>query len=525
MTGVVVLAAVALGAAGCGDDDESGGSTDLTKYAPADAPVFVEGAIRPDGELKDSIDSILERFPDGDTVGDELIKSINESAQEDGEDFTYEDDIEPWLGERAAFYATSFEVNSASADDNSATDLSDGAFIAETTDEDEAREKIRELGEGEGEVTESEYEGVTYELSPDEDNPGDLAAAAVFDGVAVVGSEQGVKDTIDASQGDSLSTNAEYTEFREERGDDLLLSAYADVRALLEAIPPSPGFTAQQRSAFLGAYGSFVDEPVIFGAEVSADQANLDFQGGETPFLSAGASELLEVGFADSWFAAAIPNVGESFAQSFKQISAAGIPQGQVDQINRMLQQQLGFTLDDLEGIGDVAVFASGESLVNLQVGGLLEVSNAATRDKLLDAISQAAQRSGAGKVTPVTVEGGDTGFSIQVPGLPVPINVLATGDRIAIGAGPAAQSLLSGDGGLTTSAAYEAASEALGEGSELAFLAEIEPIVDLVDSTGQGDGDFEEARPYLEAFDFFASGFESSGGVTSQRFVVRFSD
>ena len=487
--------------------------------------MFVEGAIKPEGELRDSIDAILERFPDGDTVGEELIKSINESAQEDGEDFTYEDDIEPWLGERAAFYATRFEVNSTSADDDSPTDLSDGAFIAETTDEDEAREKIRELGEGEGEVTESEYKGVTYELSPDEDNPGDLAAAAVFDGVAVVGSEQGVKDTIDASQGDSLSSNTGYTEFREERGSDLILSAYADVGALLDAIPPSPGFTEQQRNAIKSAYGSFTEQPVMFGAEVDSDQATFDFQGGDTPFGSAGASELLEAGFADSWLAAAIPDLGESFSKSFKQIASAGIPAGQVNQINRMLQSELGFTLDDLEGIGDVAFFAAGESLVDLQVGGLFEVPDAATRNKLLEAISQAAQRSGAGKVTPLTVEGADTGFSIQVPDLPVPINVAATGDRVAIGAGPAASSLLSGDGGLTGSESYQAASEALGDGSSLALLVEMEPIVDLVESTGQDDADFQEAKPYLEAFDFFASGIQTSNETETQRFVVRLSE
>ena len=522
---MLVLAAVALGAAGCGDDEEAGGSSDLTKFAPADAPVFVEGAIRPEGELKDSIDAILERFPDGDTVGDELIKSINESVQEDGEDFTYEDDIEPWLGERAAFYATSFEVTPPSPDDNSTTDLSDGAFIAETTDEDEAREKIRELGEGEGEVTEREYNGVAYELSPEKDNPGDLAAAAVFDGVAVVGSEQGVKDTIDASQGNSLSSNSEYTEFREERESNLFFSAYADVRALLEAIPPSPGFTAQQRNAILGAYGDFADKPVMFGAEVTEEQATFDFQGGELPFLPAGASELLDAGFADSWLAYAVPDLGRYFSQSLNQIGAAGLPQGQLNQVNRMLQSQLGFTLDDLDGVGDVAFFAAGESLVDLQVGGLFEVPDAATRNRLLVAISRAVQRSGAGKVTPLTVEGADSGFSIQVPQLPVPINVAGSGDRVAIGVGPAAQSLLSGDGGLTGSASYEAALDALGDDNSLALLVETEPIVDLVDSTGQSDSDFEEARPYLEAFDFFASGFQSSGGLTTTRFVVRFSD
>ena len=525
LTGVLVLGAVVAGAAGCGGGDEDGSATDLTKFAPADAPIFVEGSIRPEGDLKDSIESILERFPDGDQVGDELIKSINEGARTEGEDFTYEDDIEPWLGERAAFYATSFKSHAPSADDDSATDLGDGAFIAETTDEDEAREKIRELAQDEGEVTEREYNGVTYELSPDDESPGELAASAVFDGVAVAGSEQGVKDTIDASQGDSLSGNTGYAEFREERGSDLLMSAYADVGALLDAIPSSPEFTAQQRDALKSAYGSFTEQPVMFGAEVTSEGATFDFQGGETPFGSAGASELLEAGFEESWFAAAVPDLGKSFSQSFEQIASAGVPQSQVNQIDSMLQKQLGFSFEDLEGIGDVAVFASGESLVELQVGGIVEVPDAATRDKLLEAISDAAQRSGAGKVTPLSVEGAEEGFSIQVPDLPVPINVAASGDRVAIGAGPAAQALLSGDGGLTGSASYEAASEALGEGSSLAFLVEMDPIVDLVESTGQDDADFQEAKPYLEAFDFFASGIESGDETETQRFVVRLSD
>ena len=52
-----------------------------------------------------------------------------------------------------------------------------------------------------------------------------------------------------------------------------------------------------------------------------------------------------------------------------------------------------------------------------------------------------------------------------------------------------------------------------------------MDPIVDLVESTGQDDADFQEAKPYLEAFDLFASGIESSGETETQRFVVRFSD
>jgi hypothetical protein len=127
--------------------------------------------------------------------------------------------------------------------------------------------------------------------------------------------------------------------------------------------------------------------------------------------------------------------------------------------------------------------------------------------------------------VAPLQLEGADGGFSVQVPGLPVPINVATSGDRVAIGAGPATQALLSGDGGLTESSAFQTAEEAVGDGADLSFLVEMEPIVDLVESTGADDADFQEAKPYLEAFDLFAAGVQVDGDTTTQRFVVRFSD
>jgi hypothetical protein len=147
---LILLAAGALaaGLVACGGDSDDGGeAADLTGFAPSDSIVFVEGAIKPEGDLKDSLDSILERFPNGEDVGGRLIEEFDSSVKEDGSDVTYEDDIEPWLGETAAFYATTFEAGS-----DGETDLQDGAFIVETTDEDQARDKIREFAEEEGPV-------------------------------------------------------------------------------------------------------------------------------------------------------------------------------------------------------------------------------------------------------------------------------------------------------------------------------------------------------------------------------------
>jgi hypothetical protein len=526
LTALLCIAALALVAAGCGGDDDDGGSSaDLTEFAPADAPLFVEGAIKPEGDLKSSLEAILERFPEGDTVGTKLIDELNASAKEDGSDVTYEDDIEPWLGERAAFYATAFDTApSEDVIEGSETEVSEGAVIVETTDDDEAREKIAEFAAEEGPVEDAEHNGVSYVITEAE-TPGDFTAAAVVEGAAILGTEQGLKDAIDAqADGDNLSGQAEYASFRDERGD-LLLSAYADVGAILDAVPATPGFTEQNREAFKKAYGSFTEQPVIFGAEVTSDQATFDFQGGTSPFLATGASELLDAGFADSWAAFAAPDVGKAFSGAFDQFASAGLPPAELNQVNAQLQRQFGFTLDDLGGLGDIAAFAAGESIVDLQVGGIVEIPDAGTRNRLLGAMQKAIRSAGGAKVTPLNIQGADSGFSVQVPDLPVPINVATAGDRVAIGAGPATQALISGEGGLTESAAFQSAEEAVGDGTDLSFLVEMDPIVDLVESTGEDDSDFQEAKPYLEAFELFAAGGQVEGDIATQRFVVRFSD
>jgi hypothetical protein len=527
LTALLCIAALALVAAGCGgsDDDDGGSSADLTEFAPADAPIFVEGAIKPEGDLKSSLEAILERFPEGDTVGAKLIEELNASAKESGSETTYEDDIEPWLGERAAFYATGFDTRpSEDVIEGTETEVTEGAVIVETTDDDEAREKIAEFAAEEGPVEDAEHNGVSYVIT-EAKTPGEFTAAAVVEGAAILGTEQGLENSIDAqADGDNLSSQAEYASFREERGD-LLISAFADVGAILDAVPATPEFTEQNREAFKKAYGSFTEQPVIFGAEVTDDQATFDFQGGTSPFLATGASELLDAGFADSWAAFAVPDIGKTFSGAFDQFASAGLPPAELNQANAQLQRQFGFTLDDLGGLGDIAAFAAGESIVDLQVGALVEIPDAGTRNRLLGAMQKAIQSSGGAKVTPLNIQGADSGFSVQVPELPVPINVAAAGDRVAIGAGPATQALISGEGGLTQSAAFEAAEEAVGDGADLSFLVEMEPIVELVQSTGEDDADFQEAKPYLEAFDLFAAGGQVDGDITTQRFVVRFSD
>lgn len=512
-------AGLALAAAGCGGGDE-GETSGLAQYAPADSVLYVEGAVRPEGDLSESIDAVLGRFPQGDQLGAKLTAEIDQSAREDGTDFSWAEDVEPWLGESAAFYARDFELSSSGGGD-SEPEPTAGAFIAEVSDEGKAEESIRKLAESEGELSDGSYEGVSYQVAQDPSSD-DPLAFAVTDGVALIGNEQGLKDSIAASGAENLSSQSDYSSFVEDAGDSLYASFYLDGAGILESagqeLPP------QQRRAFQKNFGQYLEQPVLGAVEVGEDEVSIEVSASSGEVNAGEASSLLESGFADSWLAAAVPSFGQSFASSFEQATSTGVSQAELNEINSQLQRQFGFQLSDLEAVGDVAFFAAGTSVVSLELGALVQVSDAAARDNLLAAIRTGVLRGGQGKVRPLS-ESGAQGFSVTVPDLPVPVNVLSKGDEIAIGAGPAAESLLSGDGGLTGSQGFSDATEALGEGTAINFLLEFAPIVELVDSTGQADADFEQARPYLEAFDLMAAGTELDGERATSRFVVTFTD
>ena len=92
---------------GCGSDESS--SAGLASLAPPDAPLFIQGVIRPDGEQAEAIDSFAERVGQTDDPGADVIAAVDELFASNGVYITYSDDIEPWLGEHGAVFVSSFK--------------------------------------------------------------------------------------------------------------------------------------------------------------------------------------------------------------------------------------------------------------------------------------------------------------------------------------------------------------------------------------------------------------------------------
>src|ERR687892_2478005 len=106
---LAVLSTFALAAAGCGSEDEA--ASGASELVPAGALMYGEATLDPSGDQKEAIDSILAKFPGGGQAGDKLKELIEKGLRESDAPISFKDDIEPWLGDEAGFFASSVGAN------------------------------------------------------------------------------------------------------------------------------------------------------------------------------------------------------------------------------------------------------------------------------------------------------------------------------------------------------------------------------------------------------------------------------
>ena len=154
--------AISLFVAACGSsdsDDSADAGPDPITLAPADVPFYAQMVVRPEGDLKDDLNSAVGKLTGDDDPGAQIIDEINSSLAEDT-DLTYEDDIEPWLGSRAGVFVSGFQFD---------TEEPDVALVVATTDTDAAQGFVDASIEESGDSTSDEtYEGVSYKLDSDD---------------------------------------------------------------------------------------------------------------------------------------------------------------------------------------------------------------------------------------------------------------------------------------------------------------------------------------------------------------------
>lgn len=498
--------------AGCGDDGDGNGSgSDLASVAPPGAPIFIEGTVRPKGELGANVEA-ASRAVGVDDLGALIVSELEETAREHDEPFDFETDVEPWLGEEGGVFLTRFDGE----------DFDGGGVVVEVTDLEAAQryldQKIKSAGGRPPE--DASYRDIDYKIET-----GENEAIGLIGDLMVGGDVKAFREAVDASEGDSLAGESAYQEAIANATEGSLADVYVDVGLLIGQAGEAIDEEALQ--AFEGAGIEPREATAVASVVPGSDQVEIEVSSdlGDQEAPSGDASELLGSLPADAFAAFAVTGFGGQLSEAIDELDRTGIPGELPPNELKSGARQAGFDLDEIAAsLEDAGLYASGTG--EGDVGGALVVttgdsSEVATAVKTIGAL---VRQSGTPGVTAVTGEA--SGFSVRDPEElgPQPLVVATKDDRAAIGYG-LRQTLrgldVGGGPSLSATPDYEAAVSALG-GTPIGGFVDGPGALRLADSfVPASDEGFEEAKPYLESIRFISLGSTVDGNEVTAKLIV----
>ena len=501
-----LCAVAATAAVGCGGDGGSDVDVGPAAAVPGSAPIYLEATVRPEGTAAQDAQAALGKIIDSPDPSAKLQSLIEQSAADEGQQISFAQDIEPWLGERVSVFFSSFQEDE------------DGAVVIESTDNDAAQAFLDKVAE-QGAKTE-EVAGIQAQVEPDGDTSG------IVGDFVVSGSKAGFEAAAEAEGGDSLGDSDEFKDSIDDLPDDSLGTLYAQPKDFLDAIP-SEDIDPSARALFEKAAGDSLDEPVVGDLSASSEALELNVLGGgggvETP-----PSALLDLVPAQSWLAFALGDLGGTVKQTIEQLRDSDIPN--FEENLSQVEDLTGASIDELTGaLGESALYVQGANAQSLGGALIVQSNDTELTGRLLTQLQGLITAGAGGRARELTLPGGGTGFSFSDPAeAPQPFEVAQQGDRIVIayGAGSAQQALAGGGGGpgggqISTTAAFAAAAgklESLGVDLFLSFPT----VFQFAESQGAAnDPEFRQAKPYIDALDYLAVGSGSEDDRTSFRLVI----
>jgi hypothetical protein len=494
---IAVLSSASLAAAGCGNTDQA--ASGASELAPAGSVVYAEATLDPDGDQQKAIDAILSKFPGGGQAGEKLKEAIDKALREEDAKLSYEKDIEPWLGDEAAFFGSGLSQSG---------DLEAYALMVATEDEDTSMDALRKTADGE--VTTKTYRDVEYF----KDQAADTNSGAAFDGYLVFGTEQGVKAAIDASKGDGkLSDDDAYKKAIDGAADDRLGLIYVNTPEFMKA-------AGQGAAALPESFKRFFDHPFVGTVDADDDgvlfEATIPEELGKTFGFLGQSSDLLTDMPADSWLALGQTDLGKLV--DFYVDALAPVVGGR-DAIAQQLKAATGLDLDRdvIDWMGDFGVFVRGSSLSELDGALVIETKDEAASGRLIDAVGRLARNeadNSGDTVTPFKAPGGGEGYTLRSRDFPKPVHLFQKDDRVVAAFGDAAaRDAVDPSEKLGDSPEFAATRDSLGGDYEVSFYLLMQPIFDLVDSTEAAtDADWQQAKPYLEPLSALVGGTSGDG-------------
>jgi hypothetical protein len=502
--------AVAALAAGCGG---SGGDPDADPAAvvPARAPVYIEATINPEGETADEIKALSQKLAGTDQPGAEIKRLLEKESKENGTPLNWDEDIEPWIGDRLGLYVS--KVTAGGEDP-------DVALIAPAEDTDQAKEYLEKDLASKGEddeqapkVSNRTYKDVDYKL----DSANNEAVAIVGD-YAVYGTDEATKGVIDAQEGESLADADAFKKARDQVESEGVAFVYAKPSTLFSGLG-AQGAALRQAFAQAGdtiamAVDTEKDAIRIESAALGAKQAG-----------SGDPGKLIAELPGDAWLAGGTADIGGQLEQSLEQLGQLGGMAGaDPEQALQQIEQQFGIDLreDVISWMGDGGIFVQGETLG--EIGGALVVQSSDERktQSFITKLDRLVTQFGL-SARPLRESGVDEGITLSGGQIPLPVHIASAGDRFIVAVtDQALESALEPEGRLGDSPAFKAAGSKLGDGIAPSFFVDMGPVRSLVDASGAVQGaEAERARKVLERLTTIAAGGKRDGDVQRGRFIV----
>jgi Protein of unknown function (DUF3352) len=541
------LALLLITLAGCGSSVPAGTNADPALVVPAAAPLYIGATVTPSGSLKQEAISVGQRLTHSSTPFTGLLEVLRGGS---GPKLDYVHDVKPWLGAQAGLFVDSIDASASSASISSlmSSGLSgglsgllganglggllrakgvQGALVLDTSNPVKALSFLQQRAHDEGAHSAS-YRGVSYQV-------GSAGTAwGIVGRYAVIGSEAGLKSVTDSYLGAaSLAHATSYTQLAAKAEAGSLAHLYIDPDALLAGITNQGkdasllGFAHQLLASAKQAYVSLL--PQANSLVLDADYLP---SSSKAPSATAkSGAEVLSGLPGESWLAIGIGDLGATLGHSSQGIRAlaslgANLSLGSFSLKGLLApfgSPKLEPQRDLLSWMGSAGIFASGNGLLNLKLGIVIDSKNPALSRAAVAKLANAYRATGA-IVAPTSVPGTEAADTIKLQGFPLVLTMADGQGKFVIGLGAASiAEALNPQSTLSGSASYATAAKALGGGAKPSVIVELPTLVGLLESVGlnQAPG-ISTIVPYLQALGTITAGGEQlGGGVKRSRVVI----
>jgi hypothetical protein len=505
-----LVACVAVPAAilvGCGSDSGSTSDADVgpATAVPANAAVYIDGTVKPRGTAQTDAKAALSKVLDTPDPGGKIVSLLEQQSKAEGNPINYQQDVAPWLGEKAGFFFTDLTDNAQK-----------GAVVIETTNPAAALAFARKISNATATNPAPQiYNGVSYQPDPKEQG---TVWGTVGD-FLVVGDLEGFKAAVDAEKGDSLGDDSDFQDSLDQLPSDRLGTFYTVPKTLIDSLGAQ--FDQQSQALLEKSAGESLDEPVSGALTATPNSFDLQFIGGANGVDTPESSLVGDVP-GDSWLALGIGNLGDVAKRTIEQLKESGVPN--FEQGLAQVQQATGASIDQLtNALGDAVIYVRGDSEKTLNGALVVQANDPELTSRLLNQLQTLVQLGSQGTVRPLKLSGGGTGFQINDPTqTPQPVEIAQQGDKIVIGYGAnsVAQSLAPAQK-LSDSPTFSSAKSQVSDlGAD--FFLDFPKVFRLAEAQGaKSDPGFLQAKPYIDALSYLVTGSGTKGDQTELRAIV----